>query len=349
MYPKPLPKSYSKYTAKVTPIGNDLFLVWDSESDYEPKIVTLTNLLTVLGGATISSTSAILKGDGAGNGTAATPWTDYAPGLPTAAAGGTVDAITATYSPAVTLTNGTRVTLVAAGANTGAVTFTPNGLTTKAIVKYASTALVAGDIPAANYLCYLEYNGTAWVLINPSLEGRLGGASAPDATEIGYSNGVTSAIQTQLDAKLDIAIDIAPADQTTSDPPFTGVAGENLAFGEICYAWFSGGVRKFKKAIGDAGATTTCPAIVMCVNAGGILADASGDFIYSGHVTNVAGWNWGVAGSGLLTQLWLSVTTAGAMQQTVPAVSTQVIQNVADVITADTIFFRPERSIGIVA
>ena len=111
-------------------------------------------------------------------------YADALGGAPTAAAGGTVDAITATYSPAVTLTNGTRVILVAAGANTTAVTFTPNALTTKAIVKYASTALVAGDIPAASYPCDLEYNGTAWVLLNPAIETRLGGANAPSAAEI---------------------------------------------------------------------------------------------------------------------------------------------------------------------
>jgi len=44
-----------------------------------------------------------------------------------------------------------------------------------------------------------------WVSVAGSttanIETRLGGASAPDATEISYVSGVTSAIQTQLDAK----------------------------------------------------------------------------------------------------------------------------------------------------
>ena len=138
----------------------------------------------------------------------ATVWTDYAPGLPTAAATGT-DTITATYSPAVTLVSGTKTILSAAGANTGAVTFAPNSLTAKAIVKYASTALVAGDIPASGYICMLEYNGTAWVLLNPSIETRLGGANAPSAVELAYVKSVTSSIQTQINAKATSATTLA--------------------------------------------------------------------------------------------------------------------------------------------
>ena len=90
--------------------------------------------------------------------------------IPRAAGGGTVDAITATYSPAVALTNGTTVLLEAAGANTSTTpTFAPNGLTAKTIVKGSGTAIVAGDIPGANAWLLLTYDSSAdkWVLLNP--------------------------------------------------------------------------------------------------------------------------------------------------------------------------------------
>lgn len=87
------------------------------------------------------------------------------------AAGGTVDAITATYSPAMlALTNGMLVGFRASGANTSTTpTFAPNGLTAHTITKEGGQALVAGDIPRANYECLLRYNsaGTVWELLNP--------------------------------------------------------------------------------------------------------------------------------------------------------------------------------------
>lgn len=231
--------------------------------------------------------------------------------------------------------------------------------TQKAVKAYVDTvALVESDpvfgaseaasfaVGDAAKLAGIEAGAEVNEVTSANLETRLGGASAPDATELSHVNGVTEAIQTQLDGKVDASFDLAPADQTTDGIPFSGQAGENLAFGEVCYAYFEGNVRKFKKGLGTA--TTTAPVIAMCVNVGGILDDAFGDFIYSGHVTNAA-WNWNTTQAGLLTQLWLSVSSAGAMQQTVPAVAAQIIQNVADVINADTVFFRPERQIATVA
>jgi len=85
--------------------------------------------------------------------------------------------LTATYTPSLGLNtdptkaaDGTRVILTAAGANTGAVTFAPNGLAAKAVVKGTGTALAAGDIPGAGYQADLEYNLSAnkWFLLNPT-------------------------------------------------------------------------------------------------------------------------------------------------------------------------------------
>ena len=100
--------------------------------------------------------------------------TDLAAGLPIATAAGTVDAITADYSPNVSLSDTTIVAFVASGANTSATpTFAPDGLTAHTIVKHGGAALVAGDIPGEHAVCILEYNltHTRWELLNPAAGG----------------------------------------------------------------------------------------------------------------------------------------------------------------------------------
>ena len=89
-----------------------------------------------------------------------------------AAAGGSADAITATYSPAVTaLVSGLTLHLRAASANaTTTPTFSPNGLTAKTIVKANNQALIAGDIAGAGQVLILQYDSTngVWELANPA-------------------------------------------------------------------------------------------------------------------------------------------------------------------------------------
>lgn len=84
------------------------------------------------------------------------------------AAGGTADAITATYSPAITaLVDGQECCFRASTANaTTTPTFAPNGLTARTIVKRGGSALVAGDILGANAEVRLRYNlaNTRWEL-----------------------------------------------------------------------------------------------------------------------------------------------------------------------------------------
>lgn len=87
--------------------------------------------------------------------------------------GGTVDAITATYVPAVTvLANGMRLRVRATGANTSTTpTFAPNGLTAKTIVKLNNVALIAADISGDGHeldLCYAS-DIDKWVLLNPRM------------------------------------------------------------------------------------------------------------------------------------------------------------------------------------
>lgn len=92
----------------------------------------------------------------------------------TSNAGGTADAITGSYTPAITtLTNGMPLLVRAASANTAATpTFTPNNgtIAAKPIVKGAGAALAAGDIAGAGHWLGLQYDQTLdkWVLLNPA-------------------------------------------------------------------------------------------------------------------------------------------------------------------------------------
>ncbi len=118
-------------------------------------------------------------------------------GIPIVVAGGTVDVITATYTPAITLADKTLAAFVATGANTITTpTFTPDGLATHTIVKQGGVALVVGDIPRALYVCLLEYNlaNTRWELLNPAfvqttISGNAGTATALAANPAGCTGG----------------------------------------------------------------------------------------------------------------------------------------------------------------
>lgn len=105
-----------------------------------------------------------------------------------AAAGGTVDALTATLGSDLTaLTDGMTVLIEGSGAN---VTTTPTlnltlGATAtgaKTIVKGANAALAAGDIAGAGHRLLLTYKSawTAWQLLNPA-KGVTAGSGAAEA------------------------------------------------------------------------------------------------------------------------------------------------------------------------
>jgi len=89
-----------------------------------------------------------------------------------AIAGGTADAITASYTPAITaLTNGMTLVVKAGFANvTTTPTFTPNSgtITAATIVKGNGLPLVAGDI--STHWIELQYDTTLakWILLNPT-------------------------------------------------------------------------------------------------------------------------------------------------------------------------------------
>lgn len=98
-----------------------------------------------------------------------------APGIPHAAAGGTVDAITATFYPATVaadLEDGYTWIVEAAGANTVTTpTFNPDGTGALTIKKNGAQALAVGDIRAAGHKLVLVYDksGGHVELINPAI------------------------------------------------------------------------------------------------------------------------------------------------------------------------------------
>jgi len=101
-------------------------------------------------------------------------------------AGGT-DAYAITLSPVPTsYATGMMVIMRANTANTGTATLNVNGLGAKTIVKGVSTTLVDGDI-GGSMICTLVYNGTNFVLQNPTTN-ALGNMLNLVTTDVTYSS-----------------------------------------------------------------------------------------------------------------------------------------------------------------
>lgn len=95
-----------------------------------------------------------------------------------ATAGGTANAITASYVPAPTVLADKMILYFrATAANTTTTpTFSPNNLTAHTIVKKGGQALAAGDIPGAGAIMEVVYDeaNTRWELLNPAASAALG-------------------------------------------------------------------------------------------------------------------------------------------------------------------------------
>lgn len=101
------------------------------------------------------------------------------------AGGGTADAITATFVPAITaVVDGMELCVRATAANaTTTPTFSPNGLTARTIKKQGGQALAAGDIRDAGHELRLRYVAatTHWELLNPTYPTTTGFAATGSA------------------------------------------------------------------------------------------------------------------------------------------------------------------------
>src|SRR5579872_2209390 len=118
----------------------------------------------------------VIGSNSGGNGVAATA-SDLS-AISYIAGGGTAQAQTATFSPAVTaLTTGLTVAWLPVASNTGAApTLAVNGLTAKPITKLGTTALVANDL-TTTAIAVARYDGTEFQLQNPQTSTGGGGAS----------------------------------------------------------------------------------------------------------------------------------------------------------------------------
>lgn len=142
----------------------------------------------------------------------AASWSAVPDEWPIAAAGGTVDAITADFTPNITLTDKQRCCVVCAGANTSTTpTFAPDGLTAHTITMNGGQALSAGSISAAGFVAQLEYNSanTRWELMNPAPQaaGATTGASVVLLSEVSAPVGTPVATVT-FDGTFDSTYDL---------------------------------------------------------------------------------------------------------------------------------------------
>ena len=94
--------------------------------------------------------------------------------VPYTEAAGTVDALTATFTPPFLsneLVDGSAITILAAGANaTTTPTLAVDGTTARTIQRLNGAALAAGDIAGAGHVLHLVYSDTdnRWRLLNPA-------------------------------------------------------------------------------------------------------------------------------------------------------------------------------------
>tara|TARA_R110000850_G_scaffold269167_1_gene400998 strand:- start:451 stop:2349 length:1899 start_codon:yes stop_codon:yes gene_type:complete len=101
--------------------------------------------------------------------------------VPFAIAAGSAQAITATYSPSVTLADTTQVRLRAQFANTAAApTFSPDSLAARPIVKQGGVALSERDIagPGHELILVSDDVNARWELLNPATSSATGGGES---------------------------------------------------------------------------------------------------------------------------------------------------------------------------
>lgn len=122
--------------------------------------------------------------------------------IPSATGSGTVSAITADFTPNLTLTDKQLCIVTSVGANiTTTPTFSPDGVTARTIVKYGGQALALGNTGAVGFPMLLQYDltNTRWELMNPatnvpiaSLAEIVAGTAGKFVDAAGFKSVVTS-------------------------------------------------------------------------------------------------------------------------------------------------------------
>lgn len=155
------------------------------------------------------------------------------------------------------------------------------------------------------------------------------------STELGYVNGVTGAIQGQIDAKDDTDWNEALGSDGTYEGQTASVTvGENVVFGEVIVKKSDG-----EYYLTDADAVTTMPGQLIALETKG---DGQACLALVVGYIREDDWNWTV-GDGQANLLFPDDGTPGAMVQQAakPSDSGDQLQVIGRVITADCIYFYP--------
>lgn len=187
-------KTFTTQANKNFPIGSAVTIVSDANpttqqmqgmvTAYSGTTLTV-NVVNIVGSATRTDWTIFLSG---GNGPAGS--TGAAGTLPICTAAGTVDAITANFSPDIALANLQMCVFISSGKNTIVnPTFAPDGLTAHVITKRGGTALIPGDVGPSLTPHIMIYNSanTRWELLNPA-------GSLPEAIVIACSDEFSALI-----------------------------------------------------------------------------------------------------------------------------------------------------------
>lgn len=163
--------------------------------------------------------------------------------IPIVLAGGTVDVITATYSPAIAYTNLRMVAFEATGANTTTTpTLNANGLGARAITRKGGQPLLVGDIPGATFIALCEYNlaNTRWELLNPGARAAAVVDWTTGAATTGFSVFTSNEVyysrdpETKLCTMYFVLAGTSDSTDIIMTAPFTSAAfTQNLPFGFV--------------------------------------------------------------------------------------------------------------------
>ena len=185
-------------------------------------------------------------------------WYDRIAG--TVVAAGTVDALTATFSPVHTaLYDGREVVVRAAGANTITnPTFQLDSLTAKTITLAGNQALVAGDIRGAGHYLRLKYNtaNDVWELLNPYYGGAIGiAAGTSPAPEIKQAALEAGANQCHLVYSAPVNTNAGTWTTIANQYMYIPATAITLHYRFQCYT--SAGISEFRLLATATGTTTT--------------------------------------------------------------------------------------------
>lgn len=155
----------------------------------------------------------------------------------------------------------------------------------------------------------------------------------PTGTDTTYTAGSGIDITSEV-ISLDFKYNPSLSNQTYSAFPDTGTVGEAVAFGDLLY--FKWSDKKYYKAIGD----DPDKAEVVAMAVAAISKDASGVIIRQGYVRNDS---WDAFTDSIV---YLSTSTAGKMQSSVPDTTGDQIKRVGQAVDSKIIFFNPSQDIG---